>query len=119
MTRMCPADEQLPSGPPEAGNGQLASGGASGTVEWAYLSDPGSIRETNEDYCGASAPEDPEAVPLFVVADGMGGHAAGEVASRLAVEAVLASWQSGDRGLPTSGCGLPSGRPMSPSSTPA
>ncbi|MEA2588258.1 MAG: family protein phosphatase [Actinomycetota bacterium] len=102
MKLMCPADEQeAPVEPNQsqlAGNGQLASGGASGTVEWAYVSDPGSSRDNNEDYAGALAPEDSEAVPLFVVADGMGGHAAGEFASRLAVETVLASWQSGGSG---------------------
>ena len=99
MTVMCPAEEQeAPAEPPVAGNGPLASGGASGTVEWAYVSDPGSGRDSNEDYAGAVVPEDTDAVPLFVVADGMGGHAAGEVASRLAVETVLAGWQSGGSG---------------------
>jgi serine/threonine protein phosphatase PrpC len=99
MTFMSPADEQeAPAEPPEAGNGQLASGGVSGLVEWAYISDPGSARESNEDYAGAIVPEDTDAVPLFVVADGMGGHAAGEVASRLAVETVLTTWQSAGSG---------------------
>jgi serine/threonine protein phosphatase PrpC len=43
--------------------------------------DPGSVRATNEDACGV----DPE-IGLFVVADGLGGHRAGEVASAVAVE---------------------------------
>jgi PPM family protein phosphatase len=47
------------------------------------ISDPGTTRKTNEDCLFAD-----ESLGLFVVADGMGGHAAGEVASRLAVEAV-------------------------------
>ena len=54
-------------------------------VAWAVVSDPGLRRATNEDnHC--ARPD----LGLFLVADGLGGHVAGEVASRIAVEAIEA-----------------------------
>lgn len=82
------------------------AGGASPAVTFAHLTDPGRVRARNEDCLGAFEPADPELLRrrgrLFVVADGMGGHARGDVASRLAVDAVRAAYYDGnpDVGLP-------------------
>jgi protein phosphatase len=55
------------------------------SLAWAVSTDPGLRRTSNEDSYSAR----PD-IGLFVVADGMGGHVAGEVASRVAVEAIEA-----------------------------
>ena len=53
--------------------------------------DVGLVRQLNEDAYAVLT-------DLVVVADGMGGHAAGDVASRLTVE-VLESWTTGERSV--------------------
>jgi serine/threonine protein phosphatase PrpC len=55
-------------------------------VEHAGLSHLGHVRATNEDVWRA----EPH-LSLFVVADGMGGHAAGEIAAALAVDTLVKS----------------------------
>jgi protein phosphatase len=52
-------------------------------VQAAGFSDIGKIRKANEDCFLLNEP-----IGLFVVADGMGGHRSGDVASRLAVETI-------------------------------
>jgi serine/threonine protein phosphatase PrpC len=52
-------------------------------LTWAVRTDAGLRRSSNED-SHSSRPD----IGLFIVADGMGGHVAGEVASRVAVESV-------------------------------
>jgi protein phosphatase len=63
------------------------------SIRFALVSDMGLERTNNEDSAGADLE-----LGLFVVADGMGGHAAGEVASRVAVDTLFAAMRA--RGRP-------------------
>ena len=57
-------------------------------MQCGVCTDIGLKREVNEDYCGVLKDE-ANVYDVFVVADGMGGHQAGEVASKMSVELVL------------------------------
>jgi len=56
-----------------------------GRLRWAVATHPGLRRDSNED-AYAARPD----LGLFLVADGMGGHAAGEVASKITAETIEA-----------------------------
>ena len=53
------------------------------------VTDIGRKRKLNQDYVYASEQAVGNLPNLFIVADGMGGHQAGEYASRMAVEILL------------------------------
>ena len=67
-------------------------------IQIGHNSNVGKIRSANEDfYQVVEPPEAPNGIDaIFVVADGMGGHAAGEVASRTSVDSVIATLSSPD-----------------------
>ncbi len=71
-------------------------------VEFTQLSDRGQVREGNEDYLGYVQPATPERARthgwLFALADGVGGHDLGEVASHAAVESLLAGFREAAAG---------------------
>ena len=67
--------------PVEGRAGADAVSGSNEFISWGTRSDVGLVRGHNEDSFLLRA-------PLFVVSDGMGGHAAGEIASSIAVETI-------------------------------
>ena len=71
-------------------------------LEFAERTDVGKVREHNEDYHGHVAPETPVRARthgwLFVLADGVGGHEQGEVASQAAVESMIAGFRKAKDG---------------------
>jgi len=70
------------------------------TLDASYLSDRGRVRPINEDSAGVVIPEDAGVLDrkgiLMVVADGMGGHEGGELASRMTVDRVCRSYYAAD-----------------------
>jgi serine/threonine protein phosphatase PrpC len=71
-------------------------------LEFVELSDVGRKRGHNEDYLGHAAPKTLDDTQrrgwLFAVADGVGGQELGEVASRTAVETVVAGFSAAPMG---------------------
>lgn len=67
--------------PVEGRAGADVASGSNAFISWGVRSDVGLVRSHNEDSFLLRT-------PLFAVCDGMGGHAAGEVASSIAVETI-------------------------------
>lgn len=65
---------------------------------WATATHQGMVRENNEDSVFPTSSGETDDSVVLIVADGMGGHVAGEVASRLAINAAASSeLDAGDR----------------------
>ncbi len=64
------------------------------TVKMGAKTDLGRVRDNNEDKFDFFEPEDPQTLALkgcfYAVADGMGGHSAGQIACELALKTVMA-----------------------------
>jgi serine/threonine protein phosphatase PrpC len=85
---------------PEAGSAAAEARSATPSIQTAVsaLSDMGCVRTNNEDAFGYN-----ETLGIYVVCDGMGGMASGEVASSHAVAAVVTSFvETAASGLPIS-----------------
>ena len=64
------------------------------------ISDIGKNREMNQDYVYTSENAVGNLPNLFIVADGMGGHKAGEFASKFTVETIVESVRTNEQKEP-------------------
>ncbi|WP_411343073.1 Stp1/IreP family PP2C-type Ser/Thr phosphatase [Paenibacillus sp. WLX1005] len=71
-------------------------------IKAAQLSDKGRVRQVNEDSVWIGSIQ--EEYVLGIVADGMGGHRAGDTASQLAVQTVVSDLQGLEVGMSAEAC---------------
>lgn len=64
-------------------------------MEYFYITDPGKVRERNEDSVLVIENEHNEF--LLIVADGMGGHCGGEIASKIASSILSNKWRDKEK----------------------
>jgi protein phosphatase len=87
--------------------GQSSSETSMLELEFAELTDPGKVRSQNEDYIGHSRPASQAELRshgwLFALADGVGGHDRGEVASSTAIHTLLSCFRNARADEPPTG----------------
>jgi PPM family protein phosphatase len=92
------ASNALQSSSSRADSASRSASGPMLDLEFVARTDVGRVRDHNEDFLGHSAPVTPAQVRthgwLFVLADGVGGQEKGEVASKTAVESMVAGFHS-------------------------
>ena len=85
-----------------AASERLSASGHMLELEFVERTDVGRVRDHNEDFLGYMAPATPAHVRshgwLFALADGVGGGEQGEVASRVAIECLLAGFKKAASG---------------------
>ena len=97
MISLLPPDPSTPS-QEQAGSPPLGNLPEERSLEIGTASDPGRKRraEPNQDAI-LVIPAENNRPPLFIVADGMGGHLGGAEASRLVVEAVSSRYRQAEK----------------------
>src|SRR3984893_15449519 len=97
-----PPKDALPSGSSWVASVKRSASGHMLDLEFVERTDVGRVRDHNEDYLGYASPATPAQVRthgwLFVLADGVGGHEKGEVASKTAVESMVAVFHNAKDG---------------------